>query len=132
MIIALPSSDGKTIEGHFGRARLFVVFETDNGAIVKKEIRHKLFGHHHDEDCHSHSGSAGSGHHSHSHAEVIRTLQNVDLVIAGGLGRKMYEDLLSAGIVVLVTGETGCEDAVNSFLKGTLTQRPTGVCGCGH
>jgi len=62
----------------------------------------------------------------------LDALKDVNVVIAGGMGKKMYEDLLSAGKIVLVTDKEDCDGAVRDFLNGTLKNGSAGGCGCGH
>ncbi len=128
MIIALPSNDGEKISTHFGRSRSFIIYEISDGSAMKKELRKNNGVHDEGAGCHNHE--QGTGHHSHD--TVLEVLKGVDLVIAGGMGKKIYEDLLCAGIVAITTDEASCDTAVQSFMAGTLKGSQGKMCGCNH
>lgn len=129
MIIALPSQDGNTLSGHFGRSPIFAVYETADGEIKKKELRKNAGAHGHGECSHG-SHDKGGGHHCHT--TLLETLHDVDLVISAGMGKKMYDDLVHAGKIVLLSAEDDCDTIVNKFLSGNLQSKTSGFCGCNH
>lgn len=114
MKIAVASNDGKVISSHFGRSKGFVIFEIEDGKILdKKYIPNTFTGHargfHHD-----------GLHHHDSHASIIENLRNCEAVISHGMGRRLYDELVSAGIKVYVTEETDVDEAVKLYIKGEL------------
>lgn len=113
MKIAVASNDGKTISSHFGRSKGFVICEIENGKILdRKYVPNTFTGHaqglHHEEI------------HSHSHASIIENLKDCKVVISHGMGRRLYDDLMSVGINVYVTEETDVDKAVELYIKGEL------------
>ena len=115
MKIAVASDDGKTISVHFGRTRGFVIFEIEDGEIKSREYIPNTFTGHarglHEIGLHYHYGS---------HADIIENLKDCKAVISHGMGRRLYEDLTSAGIEVYVTDETDVDKAIELYLKGQL------------
>lgn len=114
MKIAVASDDGKIISSHFGRTRGFVIFEIENGEIKdRKYIPNTFTGHA--------RGSHHLGtHHYDSHAAIIENLKDCKAVISHGMGRRLYDDLTSAGVEVYVTNETDVDRAVELYIKGEL------------
>jgi nitrogen fixation protein NifB len=85
--IAVASSDGVTINEHFGQARQFLVFEVkDDGAHRQIEVR-------------AIAGDGGSCSSSeHSHENVIAHLEGVDVVFASQIGPGAVYSLQTKGI----------------------------------
>lgn len=132
MKIALPSNDGTTVSAHFGRSRGFIIFETDNHHILKEEYRENNVtghaqGHHHDHD-HDHHHGQGNENHTHSHAGILGVLSDCEVVIAGGMGHRLYTDLMAAGKKVYVTRENDARKAAELLLKDDLDHNPEVCC----
>ncbi len=128
--IAVPSNDGTNISEHFGMSPTFVVFETENGAIVGKETRGNAQEQHEPGECH------GAGEHNpthgHNHAGMAEVLKDCETILCRGMGRRAAESLKEYGIVpLLVQTELPAEEAVLAYLAGSL---PTGgsFCHCQH
>lgn len=126
MKIAIPSADGRTIFPHFGRATSFAIVEVKDNSIAGKEVIRNDFtghamGHHHD---HEHD----EGHHGHSHRGILDALAGCPVVIANGMGRRLYDDLCSAGKEVFITTETDIDRAVQSWIDGNLDHDPDRSC----
>lgn len=126
MKIAVPSHDRQTVFGHFGRTPGFLIFETNDKTIVNETYIDNTFtGHaqgHHDEHEHEHQ--------HHSHGGILEALADVSVVIAGGMGRRLYDDLTGAGKQVFVTRLTNAREAVGQYLQASLDSHP-GEC-CNH
>lgn len=90
MKIAVSTHDGKTICGHLGKCNQFIVFEADGYGIKTRIMRET-------------SGSSS-------------LLQDCHAVITQGMGRGMYDGLMSAGIFPVITMESDPESAVRQFL----------------
>lgn len=133
MKIAVSTEDGKTICGHLGRCKLFLIYEVKDGQIVSKELREVTPVHGADEthkEHHMHGGHHAEGHHHGSHRGVIDALSDTSAVITNGMGAHFASALESAGINAVITGERDPETAVKAYLEGTLTA--TGGCwDCG-
>jgi len=111
MKIAIASDDGKTLSMHFGRALGFVIVEVEGGQVKSVNyIPNDFTGHARHEHNHGHG----------DHSFIIDNLKDVDVVISGGMGRRLFDDLMAAGKKVYVTDEIDIESAVRLFLEGKL------------
>lgn len=121
MKIAIPSNDGTTVSRHFGRTRGFMIYTISDGKILSKEYKTNDFtGHarglHHEKE------------HQHSHAGIFNALGDCEVVIAGGMGRRLYDDFKQKNIEVYVTRENNLENAIGLFLKQELDNQPEKCC----
>ena len=130
MKIAIPSADGKTIFPHFGRAQSFAVVEVEGNAIKKREIVDNTFTGHArgQQQGHAHGHGHQEGHGGHSHSGILEALDDCPVVIACGMGRRLYDDLMSAGKEVFITQETDIDSAVEAYLGGNLDHDPDRSC----
>ncbi|MEM4258771.1 MAG: NifB/NifX family molybdenum-iron cluster-binding protein [Candidatus Thermoplasmatota archaeon] len=110
MKIAIASDDGTTIAHHFGRAAGFVVYTIKDDAVIHKEYRN------------NHGKSTGECH-SCNHETMIRNIQDCSLVISYGMGRRIYDDLISHNIQPIVTDEVTVDVALEKYLKRELNSR---------
>ena len=131
MKIGIVSDDGKTIAGHLGRARGFVIYDVEGGVVKKRSYLDNTFTGHagyrhgegHSDDCQGeHRGE------QHGHGPVLRALAGCDAVISRGMGRRIYADLQAAGIQAYVVDETDADRALDHYLKNTLINRPDRSC----
>jgi len=131
--IAIPTDDGITISQHFGRTLYFKVYEFEGKSIIGEELRSNTahagedgprheHGHSHDHDC-EHGGDCGeNGHHedeqhvSNAHGRIFATLHDVDVILAGGMGRRIYNDLVAKGYQIYTTNATTVDDALKAFI----------------
>jgi len=124
MKIAAISEDGTTISQHFGRAPLYVVVTVENGKIAGKENRDKA-GHHtfagggHAEAAPGERHGYDSGAQS-RHAQMAQSIEDCQVLIAGGMGWGAYESLKGRGIEAVVTDVNDIEKAVQLYLEGKL------------
>ena len=108
-IAATYDTATNTIFQHFGKTQAFKIYEIENGKIVKSEV----------------IGNGGFGHHD--LATYLKKL-GVETLILGNRGQGAIDALNNAGIKQLA-GITGNPDeAVESFLKGTLKDNPEAKC----
>jgi predicted Fe-Mo cluster-binding NifX family protein len=126
MKIAIPSADGKTIFPHFGRTQGFAILGIEDNTIKTRDLVQNNFtgharGHHH---SHSHE----EGHQAHSHSGILAALNECPVVIANGMGRRLYDDLMSAGKEVFITRETDIDKAVEAYFAGNLDHDPDRSC----
>jgi predicted Fe-Mo cluster-binding NifX family protein len=129
MKIAVPSNDGVNISAHFGRSKGFIIFETIGNQISsQKYTENSVTGHatgHHNDNDHHHGDT---GNHNHSHAGILGALSACETVIAGGMGQRLYNDLVTANKNVYVTREENAEQAVMLYLKEGLDNNPDVCC----
>jgi predicted Fe-Mo cluster-binding NifX family protein len=104
MKIAVTSQNRKTITEHAGRCRKFWIFRTENNKIIDKTLlqlpKEQSF---HDSSPHE-----------------AHPLDDVDVLIAGGMGHGLRMRLERKGIKSLVTKEDNPEKAVLLYLDGSL------------
>jgi predicted Fe-Mo cluster-binding NifX family protein len=124
MKIAAISEDGKTVSQHFGRAPLYVVVTVEDGRIVSKENRekaghHTFSGSHHPETAHGEQHGYDAGAQS-RHATMAQSIDDCQVLIAGGMGWGAYDSLKSLGIETVVTDVENIDEAVKLYLQGKL------------
>ena len=124
MKIAVISDDGTTISQHFGRAPLYVVATVENGKVVNKENRNKM-GHQHFASM-PHAETAPGERHGYDadsqskHDQMAQSIDDCQVLIAGGMGWGAYDSLKSRGIETIITDVQSIDEAVNTYLKGEL------------
>ncbi|MFN2341361.1 MAG: NifB/NifX family molybdenum-iron cluster-binding protein [Halanaerobium sp.] len=95
------STDGDQVAQHFGRCEKYTLVEVNDGEIVNKEI------------------IANPGHEPGFLPKYLNE-QGVDVILAGGMGRKA-KDLFDQNEIKAVIGVNGLvDDAVKSYLAGEL------------
>lgn len=123
MKIAVASDDGQAISAHFGRTRGFVIYDVDGKNVKDHEYRPNTFTGHA-------RGLEHAGHDIDRHGPILSALADCAVVISHGMGRRMYDDLRTAGIESFITDETDVSAAVEAYSKGELVDRPER--GCKH
>jgi predicted Fe-Mo cluster-binding NifX family protein len=109
MRIAVTSQNRKNVTEHAGRCRKFWVFTIENDNIVDQQLlelpKKQAF------------------HDSSPHAP--HPLDDIDVLIAGGMGQGLATRLERKGITGLVTSEDDPKTAVSLYLNGELKfERP--------
>lgn len=127
MKIAAITDDGQAISQHFGRARYFLVVTVEEGKIVARELRDKA-GHH----TFAPNEGAGPGHAGRHgfdpasrgrHAQMLAAIADCEILLAGGMGQGMLQNLLQAGIRPILTEVKSVEEAIHAFQEGRLVDR---------
>ncbi len=130
MKIGIPSADQTNIFPHFGRSTGFVKIEIDDKNILAKEFIDNTFtghaqGQHQDhQENHEHLHN----HAAHSHAGIFSALGDCEVIIANGMGRRLYDEFMQNGKKVFVTKETNVETAVTAFLRDSLDNNESSCC----
>ena len=127
MKIAVPSDDSINIARHFGRASGFKIFEIENNSIKESGYRKNTFTGH-SKGLHVEHHNHGEHEHHHSHQGILEGLVDCEVVIAGGMGRRAYNDLAKAGKQVFVTQVKNAEEAVKSYLSKELEHNDEICC----
>ncbi len=127
MKIAAITDDGKTISLHFGRAPYYLVFEIENGQIVKRELREKM-GHSHFQNQPHSLEQPGQGHGmdpaSHDkHLQMADAIADCEALLCGGMGMGAYQSMQVRGIKPVVTDIRDIEQAVRAYLDGKIVDR---------
>ncbi len=116
MKIAVASQNRREITEHAGRCRKFWIYEIENGTIANKELlelaKEQSF---HDSTPYEPS-----------------PLDDMQVLIAGGMGTGLVHRLENMNIEPLITTETNPDKAVEDYLKGTLVTRPAESHEHGH
>ena len=108
MKIAVASQNRREITDHTGRCRKFWIYEIKNGTIANKALLELAK----EQSFHDSSPQAPS------------LLDDMQILIAGGMGAGLVRRLENRGIEPLITTETNPDKAVEDYLKGTLVTHP--------
>jgi len=103
MKIAVASQNRKDITGHTGRCRKFWIYQIENGVVARKELLELPK----ELSFHESSPLAPS------------PLDDVQVLIAGGMGSGLVRRLQDKNIHALITQEKNPDQAVSDFLNGT-------------
>ena len=124
MKIAIITEDGTSISQHFGRAPFYVVVAVEDGKVVSKETRAKAG--HHTFAANQHPDTAPGERHGYDagaqarHATMAQSIDDCQVLMAGGMGWGAYESLKSRGIEPVVTDVESIDEAVKLYLQGKL------------
>jgi predicted Fe-Mo cluster-binding NifX family protein len=127
MIVAVATDDGKVISSHFGRTKGFAIFEIDeNGKIDRSYLENNFTDHalgfiHQDDKSHSEK-----------HEKILRALIGCNVVISNGMGKKIYGDLMNAGIKPIITKENSVDIAMNLLMENKLDDHTYKACSHDH
>ena len=107
MKIAVASQNRREITGHTGRCRKFWIYEIgDDAGIAGKQLLELA--------------KSGSLHESPPHAP--HPLDDVQVLISGGMGKGMLRRLAAMGIEAVVTPQTDPDASVAAWLDGSLPE----------
>ncbi|MFB2836088.1 NifB/NifX family molybdenum-iron cluster-binding protein [Floridanema evergladense] len=106
MKIALASQNKTTITQHAGHCQKFWIYETKESEIIDKKLLEL--------------SRETSFHNSSPHAP--HPLDEVQVLIAGGMGRGLAQRLERKGIEAVITEETDLDKAVSAYLDGSLVR----------
>ncbi|HEX8988317.1 MAG TPA: NifB/NifX family molybdenum-iron cluster-binding protein [Rhodocyclaceae bacterium] len=115
MRIAVTSQNFRTVTGHAGRARRFMIFEAEPGQAPREAERLDL-----DIDMAIHGFDPRARH----------PLDGMDFLLTGGCGQGFINHLAARGVRVIVTAETDPLQAVVDLLAGRV-KVPASSCGDG-
>jgi predicted Fe-Mo cluster-binding NifX family protein len=135
MKVAVPSDDRKTLAPHFGRTAGFLIFEVADSKIIHEQYRTNTFTNHvmgqqnqyGPHSPHDHDHQQGHGHHGHE--RILDALFDCEVVIAGGMGHRLQEDLAGAGKQIFITRQADARAAVELFLSNKLQSDKDACCG---
>jgi len=116
MKIAVSSQNFRTITGHAGKCRRFIVYEVQAGGVPAEMARLDLPL---EQSFHAFAGGP-------------HPLDGVDALLTGGAGEGMVRKLAQRGIRVVVTGETDPLQAVAELGAGRVKPPALGDGGHGH
>ena len=113
MKIAVTSQNQRTITGHAGRCRKFLIYQIADGKIFSKDLLELP------DELSFHRSSPHDPH----------PLDDVAVMITGGMGQGLARRLANKGIMSVITTSMDPDGTVMAYLKGRLTHQPTGF-GC--
>lgn len=116
MIIAICSGNRKTITGHAGRNRSFLLF-----TIRDKEIA----------DSRRVELDPEETFHEAGH-RMPAPLTGISVLIAGGMGEGLFNRLKENGVDPVITEETDPETAVRNYLDGSIDRKTPESHSGGH
>lgn len=108
MRIAVTSQNRKTITGHAGKCRKFWIYDVEADAVSHKRLLELTL------EQSFHESAANQPH----------PLDDVNVLICGGLGQGLQYRLKQKGIQALATAETDPDRAVAAWLEGALETLP--------
>ena len=108
MKIAIASLNRREITDHTGRCRKFWIYEVKKGSILNKELLELPK----EQSFHDSSPNEPS------------PFDDIQVLIAGGLGTGLVRRLENMEIKPLITTETDPDKAIEDYLKGTLLTKP--------
>ena len=106
MKIAVTSQNRKTITGHAGKCRKFWIYEVEGRAVQDKHLLELPI---------------EQSFHESDHA-TAHPLDEVNVLISGGMGAGLQNRLKQKGILALSTAETDPDLAVAAWLDGSLVE----------
>ena len=128
MKIAVVTDDGTAVSQHFGRARYYAVLAVEEQRVVGREMldrgetvlpaddehqaRQGLTG---EIDCHG-TGTAAAA----WHERMVQPIKDCQALLARGMSWSARECLSSAGIRPILTDIAGLDEAVQSYLDGSI------------
>ena len=121
MKIGVTSQNFRTITGHAGRARRFMIFEVSPDGQIAEAGQHDL-----PKDMSMHEFPRNAAH----------PIDGLDVLITGSCGDGFQRKLSERGIKVIVTGETDPMTAMKTLLSGAAPVPPAAdnddhdECGC--
>ena len=121
MNIAVSTIDGKTICGHLGKCKDFIIYKTDGNEITGKSMIS--------------TGGACPGHgadHGAPHTHNVSPFDGCRAVITQGMGQGMLNGLMQAGIQPVITDQSDPDTVVLKFLRGELSGTTKSSCSCGN
>ncbi len=129
MRVAVASQDGESISAHFGRCACYIIFDAEDGSVLRKELRQNTHTSHGAGNCHT----AGHGDQPHSHAAVVQALHDCQAALCYGMGWRAADELMQNGIQpVIVDRKRSPEEAVALYVQGKLAPANREFCAGHH
>jgi predicted Fe-Mo cluster-binding NifX family protein len=129
MKIAIPTGNQKTIFAHFGRTPGVLIVTLDDNKVTNKEFIPNNFtghaqGNYLEHEHHEHDNGSSGG----AHAGIFNAIGDCDVVIAGGMGRRLYDEFAANNMQVFVTDEIDIDRAIDLFVKKQLDNKDDKCC----
>ncbi|MGD9898659.1 MAG: DUF134 domain-containing protein [Calditrichaceae bacterium] len=125
--IAFSTNNGKTITGHMGRTKHFLIVTIEGDKITNRAMVENLMkhddNHHHehgDEHGHGHHHDHGHEHSHHSHEDLIKTLEGCSAVFTRTAGPRLIEELKTNNIKCYFVDNPDVDATLEKLLKNEL------------
>ncbi len=105
MKIAVTSQNRKTVTGHAGRCRKFWIYDTVGAEVRSKTLLELPL----EQSFHATHGAS-------------HPLDDINVLITGGMGQGLQQRLRHKGILAVVTPVSDPDQAVQAWLNGTLPE----------
>ena len=122
MKIAIPTSDGIRISSNVHNIKGFKVFEIISGKIVDEKYITKTKALNNSVPSVENGNPAPQDHDG--NFPLLSEIDDCQIVIANGVGKKMFEELLKAHKEVYITEASNVRGAINHFIRQTLRNHP--------
>ena len=119
MKIAIPTSDGIRISSNILNIKGFKVFEILDGKIVDERYVTR-----NNAANKSNANGDPSNHHPEQNLSMLACIDECQIVIANGIGKMMFEELVKAHKEVYITEASNVRGAINHFIRQTLRNHP--------
>lgn len=129
MKIAVATNDGNSISQHFGQSTGFIIFEVEGTEVRNRQFRSMSQTPHEQGLC-DHGPAKDPG--AQNRASIPELLRDCKIVLCGGMGAGAAQALGRLGIEPLIVAAVSADDAVASYLRGTLTRSSASLCHCQH
>ncbi len=87
----------------------------ENNQVTSSELRQKA---NHQHGDHSHPAGVHPG------QQMVESIADCQVLIAGGMGTPAYNRASAAGLKVILTEQKNIEDAIQAYLSGNLENEP--------
>lgn len=132
--IAIPTNNKKDLSKHFGRSKFFAIYSIVENKVAEISYiplpKHDEHDHQHNHANGSQSqpmglgmiekGNKGAGGGRDFHGDLIELIKDCNVLISGGMGMGMQENLKRTKFKTYLTKIKTIEEAVNSYIDGTL------------
>lgn len=109
---AFPTNDQETVSAHFGHCRYFAVYNISEGEVIETEYL----------DAPKHAPGV---------LPKFLADNNVNVIIAGGMGAMAKDLFAQNGIEVIMGADGNLKDNLNTYLQGELYSKGS-VCDHKH
>lgn len=117
MKIAVASQNKSSVTSHAGKCQKFWVYEVNSQEILGKKLLELP--------------KEQSFHNFHENpSNTIHPLDDIQVLIAGGMGKGLKHRLQAKQIETFVTEESEPDIAINAYLDGSLVRKTSESCEC--
>lgn len=107
------ATEGTNVSGHFGKCENFTIVEIENSNVKSKAV----------------INASGN---QHGLLPAFLASNNVNVVIAGGMGEGARQNLISNNIEIISGASGNIEEVISAYLNGSLKSNDSGCSGHEH